>query len=684
MDLSKIWQSITNFLGVSRNLCDQYNIKIKSDGVIARSADDKQHVPLYNGDTLYAIDLGNGFYFILSYQTKNMQMPAESTDDDKSPEHSGYVAGKFLSINAADCVMQQVNPPVYWHSLETDYSVDNAVDEEHKVRNETLNCSYNTPATSSRDTITNAFVPSNGEDNNSSKNKPFNNPNLVINEVTYQLDLSSYFESKDIRAEGIIGILGAPHQFTAITDPRISGVVFDKDNNKIVASKDHRLDDTYLGRNYATHIIKMMPLLIITPGNPVFNMTGTFQSKRNGFQELWNAINGIESQQGSLVYSGKYYSIEFDYINYYKYVNLMLRAAAVFLGIDKEQYQGISLNNVNWYKVTNSRSEEAESVNNPHYSYIANILRDLFGRTGEINTGNDCVMLYANCGESVQESYGNDITQSQFAGMINSLSDQAREYQFIAGGIGTALVGGSETINNYRRGSGGIIDSIRGAFDGLSADWMPTGIQKIAGSLTALLAGGRLVFPDIWSNSSFSRTYSVNMKLVSPSGDRLSVYFNILVPLYHILALCLPKQAYQNSQGYEAPFILRCYYRGMFNIDMGMIQSLSVTKGADGEWTKDGIPTVAEIQFEIKDMYHEMFMSQNALELFNNVTEMDYIANCCGINVNSSEATRAWKLYRTIEGENLLSDYIDNDIVGKLHQYLNNKISNMFGFSNWL
>ena len=66
------------------------------------------------------------------------------------------------------------------------------------------------------------------------------------------------------------------------------------------------------------------------------------------------------------------------------------------------------------------------------------------------------------------------------------------------------------------------------------------------------------------------------MKLVSPSGDKLSIFLNILVPIYHLLGFCLPREA--TDQAYFSPFLIRAYYKGLFNVDMAIMPSLSVTK----------------------------------------------------------------------------------------------------------
>ena len=207
-------------------------------------------------------------------------------------------------------------------------------------------------------------------------------------------------------------------------------------------------------------------------------------------------------------------------------------------------------------------------------------------------------------------------------------------------------------------------------------------MSSILNKAQTILAGGRIIFPEIWLDSSFSRSYSCSMKLVSPSGDKLSVFLNILVPIYHLLAFMLPRQSVQ--QAYFSPFLVRAYYKGLFNVDMGIITGLSITKGDEGEWTLDGIPTVANISFEIKDLYDGLFMSKQTSDsdyqdILSNIQELDYIANSCGVNVNDQEIMRTVRMYTALKFKTGLSDKISIDIFGGITQYFNQKMNNIFG-----
>ena len=479
--------------------------------------------------------------------------------------------------------------------------------------------------------------------------------NLVATEKQSSNDsggfLSSFLgpaEPLDIRS--LRGILGIPHQFSAIADPRLQDT-------------ETRSTQNITGRIYNQHIIKYLPLLVITPGLPKFAPEATNAERGSLIDQI---INGGTDSLGSSgkSYSGKYYTLNQQYVQYFKYVTAMLRAAAMYLGIGDVTMDGTPLKNYNWALQPEGTANRGISTG----SY-SNIWRDLgFGR--------DCVALYADFGNTTSDTFSNSVTQSQLANTINSLSDSAREVNFLMGTIGSQT--GYEVSGDFTKK---ILDMAPAANDGI--------LSNVVQKAKALLSGGRLVFPEIWSDSSFGRSYTGNMKLVSPSGDKISIFLNILAPLFHVLAMALPRQSDAGGQTYVSPFLLRCYYKGSFNVDMGIMTGLSVTRGAEAEWTVDGIPTVAELQFEIKDLYEGMFMSPgNGLlesdsnpgdSLLTNITELDYIANSCGININKAEESRAWQLYKALTFSNTIQDLINNDIFGELGQRMNRTIQNLLG-----
>ena len=85
---------------------------------------------------------------------------------------------------------------------------------------------------------------------------------------------------------------------------------------------------------------------------------------------------------------------------------------------------------------------------------------------------------------------------------------------------------------------------------------------------------------------------------------------------------------------------------------MGMVTSMSVTKGAECCWNDDGLPTQIDISLTIKDLYSHMYMSsmwnsRNILGswstlkgVINNTSYLDFLANMAGLNIAQMEVGR--------------------------------------------
>ena len=455
----------------------------------------------------------------------------------------------------------------------------------------------------------------------------------------YLKNLESGLDIKSLR-----GIMGMPSQ--------------------LLPSADYRLTTGGFGITYAEKIIKNIPLLLITPGTPSF--MSSFSDKDRA-TVLTSMFGGDEYSLNKLLEngSGKYYTLKYAYVDYFGYVNTMLRSAAGFLGIGHINVDGARLDSKNW--LYNNTTGDT----------------DIFGREGLkkfLGPYAGCIAFYCNGGTDVSDSFSNATVQSQLASQMNGLSDTGRELNFLLGSIGsntglgdklTKFTGAEELQQR--------IDDVNNTIGGMGLGKNNI-FTNIINKAQTLLAGGKLIFPEIWSDSSFGRSYSCSMKLVAPSGDKVTIFLKILVPIYHLIALTLPRQS--DGQAYFAPFLVRAYYKGLFNVDMGIITDLSVTKGSEGEWTLDGIPTVAEISFTIKDLYEGLAMTNDSSllgGLFANVAEMDYIATSCGINVNDHDIARQAKVFLSLKLNGSIADKVTSGIFGNIAQHFNQRLSNLFG-----
>lgn len=499
-------------------------------------------------------------------------------------------------------------------------------------------------------------------------------------------------------------IFGIPYQYLPTTDCRVGD--------------DFSDEIEQAGYEFADKIISRMPLLYVTPGNTAF--MGNAGSKENYRTFLLGklGVSGATSGENDIMessletmlgeYNGKLYTLTPAYKEYFEYVNPLCRAGAIFLDIGELSFESETIGgtnkfqNYNWginqgiaYEIYTEEDsteddtkediteDEEENTDNSDdkkakfdedysdffKSTIDKINEKISDFESRLYYGNS-IAFYINSDASFQDSFGNETTESSLSSLINGLSDKAREIQFLLGTsrqmVGEAFDKVDGTLGPIKQQIDSIVNKVAG---GNSI------FATIANSVKTIVSGGRLQFPQIWSNSSFSKSYSISIKLNTPSTDRVSWWLDIYVPLCHLMGLILPRSEYINS--YTTPFIVKAFYKGMFNIDMGIITEMTFAKGKEGSWTKDGLPTVVDVSFTIQDLYSTMSMTSTESmfkgKTLQNVAEMDYIANLCGININEPDTFRMIRLWCAFNITNRVYDFIPNLEMG-VEKYIGNRV----------
>ena len=406
-----------------------------------------------------------------------------------------------------------------------------------------------------------------------------------------------------LRIQSTKGIFGMPYQYMDIADPKID-----------------TSDDSF-GATYAKKIVSRLPLLIMIPGVPKFLAGASKTDKENVMTTLLNNISdalGTSNNNDMVSNIGKYYGLKPDWTKYFLQVNPMCQFAAKMLGLDGYTYlDGGELGNYNW-----------ESGGNPqvkaHLAYKGGIC------------------FYLNSENQISEGISSGTSQSMLAQKVNSISDIGREINFLMGSTG-ALGNMAEKYGaegQLNKNAANTKDMTKNMLAGNNL------ISGIANGLSTVIAGGKLIFPEIWSDTQYSREYEVSVKLVSPDNDLLSLYLNIIVPLLHLIGFALPRS--NGANGYFSPFLVRAFYKGMFNIDMGIITNMSIQKGGDGNWSIYGIPNSVDVHFTIKELYSTLALTATGntqIGLVKNLSLMDYIGNLCGININESDWRRTMWFY---------------------------------------
>ena len=461
----------------------------------------------------------------------------------------------------------------------------------------------------------------------------------IAQDDLFMYENQSVDDSDFVQINKVAGVFGLPYQFLPSADPRLS------------ASSDSQ----HLGYEYAERIVSRIPLLFIAPGKPTFMKQYSDSAKASVLQQLMNAggTSGDKQSLNSLLEEdGRYYTFEYDQARYYKFVNPMCRIAARYMGVQDIKIDNQPIDTINWETFTQSRIQS-------------------LGDFGDFSS----IPFYLDSDSSISESFSNSTTQSMIAGIVNNISDMGREINFLMGYGGSAL----DIINS----NADVAAEIDAAQDVIQrALGSGNFLSNLANHITTVAAGGRLIFPEIWADSSFARSYNCRFKFIAPDPSPLSVYINVIVPLLHLVGLVAPQSIEKNPNGYTSPFLVRAIYKGAFNVDMGIITDMSITKGAECQWTPEGVPTSIEVSISIKDLYQVLSITPTSAANFNydtmnNTALMDYIANLCGVNMYKPEISRMIDMWYTNNIQNRPTDAVSG-IWTSIQQRVQNTIMGIF------
>lgn len=466
----------------------------------------------------------------------------------------------------------------------------------------------------------------------------------VWNEYNNQ-EVTSEFEN--FKVNSIRTVFGMPYQFLDVADQRI-----DTDVGSSYES---------FGSKYAERIVARMPLLIMVPGRPEFMGRYSKKDRSSALSTILGGDNDVSDTvktqlDSAMNKNGAYYSFWPDWAAYYRYVNPMCRIAAQIMKIsDREIPDGkggsSTLANYHW-------ENNAASI------------------TSKLNYKGGCA-FYLNADPEASDTFSNETTKSALADKINEVSGKVRELKFILGSMGTDNKGVSKAAS-----------TTAGAAAGVAGDATqmvtPNVIGSILNGMGEVLEGSKMRFPELWSDSSISRDYSINIKLISPDCDPLSLYLNIIVPLIHLMGFVMP-HATKSPNTYNAPFLVRAFYKGIFNIDMGIITSMNISKGNVGRWAYSGIPSEVNVSITIKDLYELLSITANdndkmntSVDFLSNASLLDYIANWCGVNINEPDIIRTLLMYKIIIAGKAI-DLIPN-VENSVTQWVYNKLFNLMDY----
>jgi hypothetical protein len=241
----------------------------------------------------------------------------------------------------------------------------------------------------------------------------------------------------------------------------------------------------------------------------------------------------------------------------------------------------------------------------------------------EFRQGSQFAVFKVDSTGSVSESFSNVTTESELSQKLNSTASQIRDIRF-------SMADGN-LIDNFVTNT---IGKVAGAAMDLSLGMISGVTFGMSDFLQGLASAGYIDIPKHWQNSNAKLpSGSYKMRLISPYGNVMSQMQNIYIPLCMILAGALPISAGRSA--YASPMLCQLYDRGRCQIKLGIIESVSVTRGTSTlPFNTKGNALALDVSFNIVDLSSIMHMPLTTSGMFGKTIEM------------------------TLDDDNILTDYL--------------------------
>jgi len=113
------------------------------------------------------------------------------------------------------------------------------------------------------------------------------------------------------------------------------------------------------------------------------------------------------------------------------------------------------------------------------------------------------------------------------------------------------------------------------ALDALTAASTSSGLVSL---LSGKILGVQFATPNTWTSSSYNSTLSIFIKLASPSGDPLSIYKNITLPILTMMSTGSPITV--NGVTYAMPLIWDVRAYGITHFKIGAVAAMTISRGS--------------------------------------------------------------------------------------------------------
>ena len=477
-------------------------------------------------------------------------------------------------------------------------------------------------------------------------------------------------------------LFGLPYQFTDAVDPRLSNV------------------SSSIGNKFLQNFIIEGPVCTFIPGEPdylpsenttdrkVSTTAALLEGAADGFSSIRSFIGNSTTDNFRL------YDFKRTYTEYMKYVNILCRAGATFLELNQE-LDGKKFQSYDWrdYRQTsdsystivgsaataagNTIKKAAKRALNSIYSAVTGSSSSFLYETTDANEDSvssiedllqdsNYVQFYVDSDISTDDSFSNSTSESQLKSLVDTGSNYLKELSFMmnSGGIDTEAF--SQFIDTAAEGLETGVQQILG-----TGNMVSSALSRIINLGGNVLKGENIIIPDIYQSSEYSKSYQITLRLRTPYGSKLGYYMDIFVPMMHALALGLPREASANSYG--SPFLVKCYVEGQFSINLGIVESISISRTRES-LNVDGLPTEVDVTLNIKDLYSDLAMSPQSSPIMfvNNSSLIEYLATNCGLSLTQPNIKTRLELTINTTVQGIMS--IPDNVTSAIKESIDNQI----------
>lgn len=322
-----------------------------------------------------------------------------------------------------------------------------------------------------------------------------------------------------------------------------------------------------------------------------------------------------------------FYTFASDWGTYINNVKMMINTAVIMLGLQKacvrigDYYYPIALN----------LKETAEDDCWANYRYITptSQLGDVTAFDGQKGDTQQYVSFMLNNPTGVQESYTNSVGDSMiYSNFINQGSSYGNEIAFITNSSVNKI---DDAVISLMGKATNVAESILSGLSGGAGRFT----ASILGSMSRSFTGDHTIYPQVFQSHTTQSSITIPITLTASNGGAYAYLTDILVPMFFLMGMALPRLSKNNASAYAYPPVIQCNIPGTWGTRLGMITQLSINKNQNGDTRSiNGWPTQVTISLTITDLEHTLVTSpMNEVATFlNNNTMFDYIAQCAAVD----------------------------------------------------